>query len=253
MEFDEEYAPTEEEIAEEEAEEPLMMQNAASWDNFIEYVRLCQAPWAAPDDDTDDYRKARAVEFFNAGSCAPSPRPPASAEWHPASAGNKVANDLLRLKPTIQSWVPHVMCFIVPRQILKLGCPSRRSADSCESFGAWLKKNIKHRTCRRHMTTAGKAPSEHQRRTSRGITKWTQHFRKGYMQQVFTRACVAEKLNYGAENEPFLQRADWKRLRSGKSTKKYETKHAKAMAEQQSSSDSPLRPRCIADILAEQM
>ena len=64
---DDEYAPTAEEIAEEEQEEPLMMQNAAAWDDFLDYVGLLQEPWAAPDDDTNNYRKKRAVQFFDAG------------------------------------------------------------------------------------------------------------------------------------------------------------------------------------------
>ena len=52
--------------------------------------------------------------------------------------------------PTLKSWVPHIiMVFIVPRQVLELGDPSRRSCDACESFGARFKKLIKERTCRR--------------------------------------------------------------------------------------------------------
>eukprot|EP00965_Chrysotila_dentata_P012466 409889-Pleurochrysis_carterae.AAC.1 len=37
-----------------------------------------------------------------------------------------VATDLYELKSTLQSWVPHIAVFIVPRQILFLGDPSRR-------------------------------------------------------------------------------------------------------------------------------
>ena len=179
------------------------------------------------------------------------PRAPCAHCLAPRSAGNKVALDLIRLKPTLESWIPHVMCFIVPRQILALGCPSRRSADACEAFGAWLKRCIKHRTCRRNVSKT--ATTEHTKKTSRGLVKWKQHFRKGYMQQIFTRGCVKERLNYGVENEPFLQRADWQRLRSGKSTKKYDSKHVKARAaEAQEDGTSPMQPRNIKDILAEQ-
>ena len=76
--------------------------------------------------------KGRAVEFFN--------------------TGNRVANDLLQLKPTLENWVPHVLAFIDPQQAVLLGDPTNRSCDACESFGAMLKKIIKHNTCRRSLT-----------------------------------------------------------------------------------------------------
>eukprot|EP00965_Chrysotila_dentata_P194334 6176313-Pleurochrysis_carterae.AAC.2 len=67
MDVDGEFDPTEEEIAAEEDEEPLMMQNAQHWDLFLEYVREVQSPWAPPEGDTDTYRKMRAVRLFNTG------------------------------------------------------------------------------------------------------------------------------------------------------------------------------------------
>ena len=75
------------------------------------------------DADTDDYRKGRAVSWFN--------------------KMNVVARDILSLKPTMESWVFHIACFIVPRQMVLLGDPTRRSCDACESFGAMVKKLIK--------------------------------------------------------------------------------------------------------------
>ena len=65
MEYDEEYAPTAAEIAQEKKEEPLMIKNAERWDHFLDLVRGMQAPWPQGDPDTDDYRKVRAVETFN--------------------------------------------------------------------------------------------------------------------------------------------------------------------------------------------
>ena len=70
MESDDEYEPTAEDMEAEEEEEPLMMSNAEAWDNFLDYIRLSQAPWAPPLEDTDLYRKQRAAEFFNAGARA---------------------------------------------------------------------------------------------------------------------------------------------------------------------------------------
>ena len=65
--MDDEYEPNEEELTAEEEEEPLMMQNAARWENFIEYVDLYMKEWADEEHDTDLFRKRRAVELFNAG------------------------------------------------------------------------------------------------------------------------------------------------------------------------------------------
>ena len=45
MDFDDQYAPTEEEIAQEEKEEPLMLANAARWDRFIALVEASSKPW----------------------------------------------------------------------------------------------------------------------------------------------------------------------------------------------------------------
>ena len=76
-----EFAPTEEEIAAERDEEPDMMLHADMWDRFLAWVRAIQAPWES---DTDEYRKGRAVEYFNHSM--------------------RCSQDLLRLKPTQQSY-----------------------------------------------------------------------------------------------------------------------------------------------------
>jgi len=131
MDDDDEYEPTAEEVAQEEAEVPIMMQNAARWDRFLRLVRMLQAPWPQGDADTDEYRKSRAVELFNSASV--------------------VCRDLLELKLTMRIWVPHILLFIVPRQMLYLGDPTRRSCDACASFGAMMKKIIQHSTCRRRI------------------------------------------------------------------------------------------------------
>ena len=159
-------------------------------------------------------------------------------------AGNKVANHLIRLKPTLESWVPHVMCFIVPRQVLPLGDPTRRSCDACEAFGAWLKKTIKEKTCRRRVIQGS---VDHVTKDTDGsiIKTWKQTFKSGYIQQAFTRAVVKEKLGHGAENEPYLQREDWKRLRSGKTMVKYDRKPALG------TETDPEHPRSLKDILGD--
>lgn len=60
---DDEFAPTEAEIAAEEREEPEMMRHADMWDHYLEWVRAIQAPW--DESDSDSYREKRAVEYFN--------------------------------------------------------------------------------------------------------------------------------------------------------------------------------------------
>ena len=165
-----------------------MMKNADRWQHFLELIASRARPWPQGAEDTDEYRKARAVDSFNLGSVC--------------------ANDLLILKPTMKSWVPHVLVFIDSRQHLELGDPKRRACDACESFGALVKKVIKHQTCRRRLRDE---PSEHERKRLVGGAngkKWVQSFNRGYIEQAFRRVTVSETLRHGKENEPFLLRAD---------------------------------------------
>ena len=101
-----------------------MMANATRWDHFLALVAASQAPWPQGEADTTEYRKGRALEFFNLAL--------------------PVCVDLRQLKPTGITWVPHITLFVVPRQMVALGDPVRRSCDACESFGAAVKKIIKH-------------------------------------------------------------------------------------------------------------
>ena len=197
MEDDDEYEPTAEEIATEEDLEPLMMQNAARWDRFIAYVRATQAPWPQGEPDTDDYRKGRAVEAFNLGC--------------------EMGNDLIELKPTLMSWVPHILAFIVPRQMVELGDPTRRSCDACESFGALVKKVIKHATCRRRVKGNAKSTVHNSKFKAEGLNyrTWTQAFNVGFVEQAFSRVCVRESLQHGEANAPFMQRKDALRTATG--------------------------------------
>ena len=153
---------------------------------------MLQRPWPQGDADTDHLRKERAVEVFNLGAL--------------------VANDLLALKPTMLSWVPHILVFIVPRQMVTMGDPTRRSCDACESFGAMAKKIIKFTTCRRRMREC----TEHE--SADGTRRWLQTFNRGYIEQAFRRLSVRESLQHGPQNAPFQQRADACRTAKGKTT-----------------------------------
>eukprot|EP00965_Chrysotila_dentata_P057609 1910602-Pleurochrysis_carterae.AAC.1 len=66
---DDELEPTAEELAQEEREEPQMVEHAGMWDHFLDYVEAAEREWAPPERDTDEYRKERAVELFNLGEC----------------------------------------------------------------------------------------------------------------------------------------------------------------------------------------
>ena len=80
--------------------------------------------------------------------------------------------------------------------------------------------------------------------------KWWQNFRHGYIEQAFNRAVVKEKLGHGEANLPYLRRADWKRLTSGKTVTKYERKLGNSMEAEQG--ETPARPRNLKDILTEE-
>ena len=198
MEEDDEYAPTEEELAQEEKEEPVMMKNADRWDRFLALVAAIHVPWPQGEADTNEYREGRAVEAFNLAA--------------------KVANDLKELKPTLMSWVPHIAVFIVPRQMVALGDPARRSCDACESFGAMFKKLIKHSTCRRRVMGDQTTTHNPKATAQASARRWKQTFNRGYIEQAFTRACVRESLQHGEENRPYRQRVDVRRTSTGKAT-----------------------------------
>ena len=182
MDYDSEYEPDEETLAAEEREESLMLSNADVWDGFLAYVRAIQTRWAEGADDTDLYREMRACEAFNLGI--------------------PIVNNLLKLSPTMKTWVPHILLFIVPRQMVELGDPSRRSCDACESFGAMIKKIIKHLTCRRAKMTDLTAHHVG------GVERWRQSFTRGYIQQAFERVSVRAELRLGPENALYAQRSD---------------------------------------------
>ena len=93
-----------------------------------------------------------------------------------------------------------------------LGDAAKRSADACESFGALVKKLIKHNTCRRRIKPNTSTAHQH------GDRRWQQTFTRGYLEQVFRRVCVKEKLLHGEANKPYLQRADWKLKKKGVKT-----------------------------------
>ena len=141
------------ELAAEKRAKSGLEAHAGYWEFFLELVRESQTSRTS---DTDEYREQRTVTAFNL-RCL-------------------VSSDLITLSPLLMSWVPHILVFIVPRQILELGEPVRRSCDACESFGAMAKKVIKHLACRRNISSS---------------------FSKVYVQQCFERLCLRHGLFHG--------------------------------------------------------
>lgn len=164
-----------------------MLKHAEYWDHFLDWVHEIQSGW--DESDTDAYRKQRATSWFN--------------------HARQCSRDLRALKPTMMSWVPHIACYVVTRQIVLLGDPSRRSADACESYGAVVKKVIKHLTCRRRVKSATTSHAN-------GKSMWKQTFTRGYVEQCFRRTCVRSRLLHGEDNFQFRQRADWKIVQTGR-------------------------------------
>jgi hypothetical protein len=179
---DDDLEVTEEMLEAEEAEEPQMMQHATYWDHFLALVVSIEAPWALGSADTDEYRKGRAVSCFN--------------------LAHKVGNSLKECNPDIESWVGHILCFIVPRQMVDLGDPTRRSCDACESIGSTIKKFIKHLTCRRRLG------GTHSHSGRGGKKLWKQTLKRGYIQTTFERVCVRATIIHGEDNAEFSQRGD---------------------------------------------
>ena len=88
-------------------------------------------------------------------------------------------------------------------------------------LGRGRKKLIKHATCRRRLD---KGPVDHKK----GNKLWKQQFKKGFVQQAFSRLCVRESLQHGPENAAYAQRCDARRVAKGKASttrKAYQQEH----------------------------
>eukprot|EP00965_Chrysotila_dentata_P059367 1969947-Pleurochrysis_carterae.AAC.2 len=105
------------------------------WDHFLDYIKVAKCEWALPKRDTDEYRKERAVELFNFASV--------------------IASNICTLNMELAGWVLHVLCLIVPGQILDLGSTLRAARRRASpSASCPYDKVIKHLTSRRRIKTA---------------------------------------------------------------------------------------------------
>ena len=113
--------------------------------------------------------------------------------------------------------------------------PASRSARA-----SYIKKLIKERTCRR--TIKHENSVENGKKT--GKKTWHTSYLKGYIEQAFARLNVSERLSYGPENEPHLQRADYLRTTGGRDKERW-----RKWREETDEQTSPLRPRNMTESL----
>ena len=106
-----------------------------------------------------------------------------------------------------RSWVEHILLFVLPRQIVALGDPCRRSCDACESLGARFKKVIKHLTCRRNL--------QPKQTRAQADAAWRSSFTVGWVEQAFKRIVVEESLQHGEENREYMLREDARLRKQG--------------------------------------
>eukprot|EP00965_Chrysotila_dentata_P081733 2698262-Pleurochrysis_carterae.AAC.1 len=219
---DEELEVTVAELEQEEQEEPQMLEHAAMWDHFLDYVEAAEKPWAEPDLETDVYtarsercnssiwvRASMHAHLLLASQIACTHLVHAFA----VSSAAVIATDIYTLNTKLaDGWVLHVLCFVVTRHTLKLGDPTRRSCDACESFGAMLKKMIKHLTCRRRINKSGSLRDN-------GKKEWLETFRRGYTEQAFRCVCARADLIHGKANVRYMQRTDYRLKNTGRAAK----------------------------------
>lgn len=167
--------------------------DARSWDIFFRLVRAMR-PFER---DDPEYRRARAVETFNAAGGV-------MKEWK-------------RLNPSAQSACPHVALVVLPRQQVEHGDHTRRGADHGEAYGASIKDGI-HRRCLRRKI--GLSATEHTRVMPDGSKKtWMQGpLKVSRVMQAFRSMCVTERLLRDEGSLRYLQRKHYKLKSTGFTT-----------------------------------
>ena len=129
------YIPSVEEVAAETKATPLLMKCAKAWDTFF---ILADYEARIFNEDTDEYREARMVSYFNAEVA--------------------VKRALNELGVSQKSFGSHIGMCILTRQILEDGDPGKFSCEPNESFGAQVKQIIHNLCCRSHPATPQTTP-----------------------------------------------------------------------------------------------
>ena len=179
------FIPTEEEVAQEEAEEPAMMLAAKTIDAFMD-VMYEQRPFER---DDLEYRKARTVPYFKAQV--------------------ELKRLLNKTDVAAKSTISHVAITEVVRQMVSKGDPGRRSCNVNEAFGAKLKWVMRNLVCRRPPSKkAVKCKRRKLNVKNPKMEKWLQTFTAGRIKQTFRRVCLYRKLIDDPAYEHLLQRKD---------------------------------------------
>ena len=178
------FVPSREEIEREEEEEPKLMLAARTIDAFLQVMheqRLFEQ-------DSDDYRKRRAVAAFKAEV--------------------ELKRLLNQTDVAPRSTISHVGMTEYVRQMVRDGDPNRRSCQVNEAFGAKLKYVMRNLVCRR----LAKNKTIHCKRQKQGDTtraqRWTQTFKSGRIKQTFRRMNLYRKIIDDPYYEHLLQRKD---------------------------------------------
>lgn len=178
--------------------------DAKAWDAFL---KLVHAMRPFEQQDTTEYRQARAVETFN------------------AAAG--VMKEYKRLHPNTISACPHVALCVLPRQQVRMchqnvlllqlmlrtcgtqvahGDHERRGADHSEAFGASIKDTIHRRTLRRKISNKS---SIHKKRRADGTIEkvWRQApLKVSRVMQAFRSAAVSERILRDRDSKAYMGR-----------------------------------------------
>ena len=174
--IDDEFMPTDDEVAVEEALNPEMMLHAQDWDCYRELALRAMRPFDDARGDTEQYRGERALEYFNSAT--------------------KVVRAMNRHDPESTSAIGNVMVEVVPRMIMAYGDQLKLGSDVSEAYGADLKFTIHKRVVRRRVSTVSK---EHKRlkTSSTGDAEekvWMQTFTRGRVEQAFRHVCLRRRL-----------------------------------------------------------
>ena len=178
------FVPSREEIEREEEEEPKLMLAARTIDAFLQVMHE-QRPF---EQDSDDYRKRRAVAAFKAEV--------------------ELKRLLNQTDVAPRSTISHVGMTEYVRQMVRDGDPNRRSCQVNEAFGAKLKYVMRNLVCRR--IAKGKTISCKRRKEGKvtRAEKWTQTFKSGRIKQTFRRMNLYRAIIDDPTYEHLLQRKD---------------------------------------------
>ena len=137
--------------------------------------------------DTPEYRQARAVELFNAAS--------------------KVGRNMVEVRESFDSAVPHVLTSVVTRQMVLDGDPNRRGCDQSEAIGVSIKFDL-HNRCNRLCKAKTESTHKKQDKTGGVIKEWRQKLSVSRVMQTFKSSVLREALRRDPDSQQYLTRRD---------------------------------------------